>query len=193
MSASQARSIAPGPSRAGFRRGPIDPAAFRAPLDFLAAEHTRQLAICDVLDRLVHNPRSGADHAELEAVRDYLVRDLPMHIDDEGWDLFPMLQRRCPVTDDVGEMLELLHKEHEADRELQRELVLNLESLIGGRAFDDPARFFMNAFAFSETQRRHLAWENTVILTRARRHLTEEDCAELGRRMAARRGIRLPA
>ena len=46
--------------------------------------------------------------------------------------------------------------------------------------------------AFSQALRRHLAWENAVIMTRAERHLTDEDHAELGRRMAARRGLTLP-
>ena len=176
---------------ARFEVSAIEPAALRSPLNFLSAEHARQIAICDVLDRLVRSPRGGADRAELEAVHAYLIRDLPLHIDDEDWDLFPLLRRRCPMTLEVEQMFQLLHNEHETDRELQAELVLNLEHLIKHEAFDDPARFFMNAFAFSQTQRRHLAWENQVVLTRAWRHLTEDDHMELGRRMAARRGITL--
>ncbi len=191
MSNRQAGPHAKGPSGAVFESAAADPAAFRAPLDILAAEHARQLAICDVLDRWVRNPRH-TDQAELKAVHDYLVRDLPLHIDDEDWDLFPMLKSRVPQGDDVDDIFKQLHAEHETDRELQAELVRNLEHVINHEAFDDPVSFFTNVVAFSQTQRRHLAWENAVVMTRARKHLTEEDCTELGRRMAARRGIDFP-
>ncbi len=63
--------------------------------------------------------------------------------------------------------------------------------LVAGRAIGYPARFHMNPFAFSETQRRHLAWTNAVILPRARTYLTAGDHSELGRRMAARRGMEI--
>ena len=181
------------PGRRGTVLAPAadDPAAFRAPLEVLAAEHTRQITICDMLDRWVRAPRR-TEHAELTAVHGYLVRELPLHIEDEDGDLFPMLKRRLPLGDDTEAIFAQLHAEHEADRALQIELVRDLECLIRNVAFDDPARFFMNAFAFSQALRRHLAWENAVIMTRAERHLTDEDHAELGRRMAARRGLTLP-
>lgn len=171
-----------------FGRAPIDPTAFPSPIDFLYAEHERQLSACALLDRLVHNPRHGADAAELEALHRFLVRELPLHVADEEQDLFPMLRRRCPDSDDVEEICELLKREHDTDNTLYGDLIRNLEAVITGHAFDDPSQFMMNAFAFSETQRRHLSWENTVVLPRAVRHLTEEDCAELARRIAERRG-----
>lgn len=193
MNSAQRGTAAGAPKPAKFSRPPIERRAFRAPIDFLAAEHERQLTVCRVLDRLVHNPRHGVDSAELAAVRDYLVQNLPLHVADEEEDLFPLLRRRCPKGDDVEEVFELLCREHEVDQALLRELAGNLDALLAGRAFSDLARFMMNAFAFSETQRRHLAWENAVILPRARRHLSEDDKAALGRRMAARRGFGDPA
>ncbi|MFQ5773483.1 MAG: hemerythrin domain-containing protein [Kiloniellaceae bacterium] len=189
MDAGQTKAAHHGAGGAKLSVPPLDPTEFGSPIDFLSAEHERQLAVCDVLDRLVHNPRHGTDAAVLEAVRRYLVRDLPLHVADEEEDLFPLLRRRCPKSDDIEEIFELLQREHEMDQTLYQELIRNLEALIAGHAFADPAQFMMNTFVFSETQRRHLAWENSVILPRADRHLTEEDCAELGRRMAARRGI----
>ena len=191
MLASHVHADAPDQRSAVFEPAVTDPAAFRTPLDVLAAEHTRQITICDMLDRWVRGPRR-TDPAELKAVHDYLVLDLPLHIEDEDGDLFPLLKRRLPLGDDTEAIFAQLHAEHEADRALQMALVRDLECLIRQAAFEDPAHFFMNAFAFSQALRRHLAWENAVIMTRARRHLTEEDCAELGRRMAARRGLSLP-
>ena len=122
-------------------------------------------------------------------MRVYLGHDYPMHIADEEADLFPLLRRRCPPCDRIEEIFELLCREHLTDARLNTALTEDLEPLIAGRAFNDPARVLMNLFAFVETQRRHLAWENAVILPRARAYLTPADCVELGRRLAARRGI----
>lgn len=186
MSASKPKARSKGPAAAGA----LDPTSFGSPVDFLAAEHERQLAICDLLDHLARNPRHAAALSELTQVRDYLVRELPQHTEDEEEDLFPLLARRCPKTDDVQDIFAVLRREHDRDRGLVEELVANLDSLIDGHALPDLASFMANAFAVSETQRRHLAWENAVILPRALRHLNDEDFAALTRAMAARRGIK---
>lgn len=168
---------------------PWTPEVFHAPLDFIVAEHGRQNAVCDVMERLRHNPRHGAQRATMEAVRSYLIRDYPLHLADEEEDLFPLLQQRCPREDSLDEVIALLLREHAADARLHLAVIEDLALLIGGRALDDPARAFMNLAAFSETQRRHLAWENAVVMPRARRYLREADHTRMGRRMAGRRGI----
>ena len=175
-----------------FTSSQQDPRTFLAPLDILEGDHARQHAVCELLDQLVRNPRHAAARRELEVVRDYLVCEMPLHVADEEEDLFPLLRRRCPKTDDVGEIFDLLQREHDIDWTLHRALVQNLDALIAGAALADPTQFIANATAFAETQRRHLAWENAVILPRARRHLSAEDQAELGARMAARRGLAMP-
>lgn len=169
-----------------------EPAAFRDPIAVLEADHVQVLALCDVLDRLLHNPRHGADLTEVAAVYDYLQQHLANHIADEEEDLFPLLRRTAAAGDDIDQILGLLHDEHETDRRVNDDLRGDLESLLNGRAFTDPARFMMNLSTFAETQRRHLAWEDTVVLARARKHLKDADRAELGRRMAARRGLTMP-
>jgi len=169
-----------------------EPAAFGDPIAVLEADHARLLALCDVLDRLLRNPRHGADRGEVAAVRDYLQQHLPCHIADEEEDLFPLLRGTAAAGDDIERILGLLHEEHKTDQRLNDDLCGDLECLIGGRAFADPARFLMNLSIFAETQRRHLAWEDTVVLARARKHLKDADRAELGRRMAERRGLAPP-
>ncbi len=168
---------------------PWTPEMFRAPLDFMVAEHGRQLAVCKVMERLRHNPRHGAQRGTMEAVRSYLIRDYPLHIADEEEDLFPLLQQRCPREDSLDEVFALLRREHAADARLHLAVIEDLALLIGGRALDDPARAFLNLTTFGETQRRHLAWENAVVVPRAQRYLTEADHLNLGQRMAWRRGI----
>ena len=52
--------------------------------------------------------------------------------------------------------------------------------------------FVHEARTFGVLQRRHLAWENGTILPLARKRLNKHDLAELGRKMAARRGLSFP-
>lgn len=178
---------------ARFARTSHAPEAFFDPIAVIEADHAQQFAVCDVLDRLVHNPRHGADADEIAAVRDYLRTHLPLHIADEEEDLFPLMRQCATVDDDLEQILGQLYLEHQTDRRLNDDLCNDIECLIDGHAFADPARFLMNAFVFSETQRRHLAWENAVVVARARKYLCKADRAKLGRSMAKRRGFDVPA
>lgn len=195
MLAMPSRQTEPPPSRPGedisLVLPPWTPEVFRAPLDFIVAEHGRQDAVCNIIERLRHNPRHGARRATMETVRSYLIRDYPLHLADEEEDLFPRLQQRCPREDSLDEVLGLLRREHAADAQLHLAVIEDLALLIGGRALDDPARAFMNLAAFGETQRRHLAWENAVVVPRARRYLTRADHLDIGRCMARRRGMEI--
>ncbi len=169
------------------------PEMFRAPLDFIVAEHGRRMVVCNVIERLRQNPRHGAQRATMEAARCYLIRDYPLHLADEEEDLFPLLLRRCPREDSLDEVLALLLREHAADVDLHLAVIEDLALLIGGRALNDPVRAFMNLAAFGGTQRRHVAWEKAVMVPRARRYLTETDHSSMGRRMAWRRGLEIRA
>jgi len=186
MNTARARAVEAEEKQPESLFSPNDPAAYASPIDFIWAEHDRQLAICDLIERLARNPRHCTAAAAVAAVRDHLVRDLALHVADEEEDLFPLLRRRCPKSDGVDEIFALLQQEHEVDLALHRSLVGDLDALIAGYAFADPARFMMNAFAYIQAQRRHIAWENVVILPRARRHLTADDRAMLAQAIAKR-------
>ncbi len=64
----------------------------------------------------------------------------------------------------------------------------DLRCLAEGKTLDDPLTFGHQARAFAGFQRRHLAWENSVLLPLARRRLDPSDAADLRRTMTARRG-----
>lgn len=189
MTAARIYPMDPAPNDPRFLPSPVKPASFLSPIEFIAAEHDRQLGICAVFDRLIHNPRHGVTRGEIEAARDYLRRELPLHIADEEKDLFPLLKKCCLANDNVDEVFALLRREHQVDDLMVQEVLGDLDALVAGSPFPDPAVFLRNTFAFRETHRRHLAWENTLILPLARQRLGKEERLELGRRMAARRGL----
>lgn len=165
---------------------------FREPIDYLYADHYRQRVVCRFLDEIAQDPEAGRSLDLAPRVLDYLVRDLPQHIADEEQDLFPRLRARCTPEDQVERVLMLLSEEHARDQEVVLALPAGLRSLTEGRPLEERDLFVQAASTFAECQRRHLAWEEGVILPLARKRLKPDDLAGLGRSMAARRGARYP-
>lgn len=165
---------------------------FREPIDYLYADHYRQRVVCRYLDEIAQDHQAARVPEIAALVLDYLVRDLPQHIADEEQDLFPRLRACCTPEDEVQRILMLLSEEHARDQEVVLALPAGLRSLIEGRPVADPEVFVQAASTFAECQRRHLAWEEGVILPLARKRLQPDDLAGLGRSMAARRGVNYP-
>ena len=94
--------------------------------------------------------------------------------------------------DGAGAVLERLSEEHESELERAAALVELRRSPAPIRgAGADPAAA-QGLFAFAEGLRRHLAWENKIVLPLARRRLRRADLALIGRGMARRRDIDFP-
>lgn len=139
------------------------------PIRFILDEHDRQLAICDGLDTLISVMSLEPVADRVGALLHFLTTDLPLHIEDEELDLFPMLRSRCGAQGETGEILDQLATEHEEDRELANLIAADLKALHEGRAPNHPTLFHSNARAFCELQRRHLLWENRLVLPLAER------------------------
>lgn len=172
----------PGISTTGDQESP-----FARPLEFIMADHSRQSGLCDRLDRLANDLESAPVQSEATALARHLRHDLALHTLDEERELFPLLRQRCLPQDGVEVILNRLEAEHELDKDLVEFLAADLEVLASGHRLANPVRFLTNASAFAETQRRHLAWENSTVIPLARIRLTSEDLTALGRAMAARR------
>ncbi len=165
---------------------------FRWPIEFLAAEHDRQRVLCAALERLVADAGATGAAEAARQILDYYGTKLGLHYGDEEKGLFPMLRRRAEPDDGIGVILDLLDEEHQADHVLLDRLLGPLRAIAGGGRPADAIGFAGDARAFSVLQRRHLAWENGTVLVLARRRLSADDQRELGRGMAARRGLALP-
>ncbi len=171
------------------QNGAIDISRFRHPIEFLFEEHDRQRVICATLELLAHD--CTADRAPENAVLGlgYLEHEMPLHIADEEEDLFPLLTRRCAPEDELDELVALLSSEHETDEKHYLALLAPLRAIVDGRPPPNPMQFAADARAFAVLLRRHLGWENGTVLPLARRRLTAADRAEMGRKMAVRRGV----
>jgi hemerythrin-like domain-containing protein len=167
------------------------PARFDDPVEFIHREHDRQIVVLGAIERLADEPAADDSRETAAYALGYLERELPLHVEDEERDLFPRLAQRVTADDGFDDILAALQGEHEADDAYCRALMADLHRLAEGELPADPLAFAHQARAFVGFQRRHLAWENSVLLPLARRRLEASDLAELRRAMAARRGVTL--
>ena len=112
---------------------------------------------------------------------------VPRHALDEDDDLASLLRARCTPKDHVEQVLADLSQEHTVDAFLSRHAALDLRALATGRDLDRSSRLFDTLGKLAEDQRRHLLWENEVVLPLARRRLLPEDLEKLSQGMATRR------
>jgi hemerythrin-like domain-containing protein len=169
---------------------PVEPKErFRDPLGFIYAEHYRNRIICNTLDAASPAWRPKLSTQELEAIVEFYSVDRPLHVADEEELLFPLLRMRCKAMDNLPEILSLLEGEHRSDQPLIDSVIGGLRELIETGRVRDPDLFAEKCRAMSNFQRRHLAWENSVVMPLAKRRLTPADIVDLGRAMAERRGI----
>jgi len=157
------------------------------PVDWIVDDHFRQGAICHVLERVARNPRHGGT-VELGNASLYLQDELPLHLADEEDDLVPLLGLRCEVGDRFGEISVALRENHESERTLIAAVLPELRRIIAGEPLANPVQFFGNALRLCGMIRRHLIWENAVLVPLARKRLKNPDFPYLAHKMAARRG-----
>lgn len=161
---------------------------FEDPLGLIYAEHYRCRVVCNTLDEIVNRFPALPNAEELQSLLTFFETDLSHHVADEEQTLFPMLSARCEDTDNWDSIGSLLLEEHSADKQLVDQVLVGLRALAEGQPLINSEAFVAAARAMSESQRRHLAWENSVVLPLARKRLTGADLVDLGRAMAERRG-----
>lgn len=164
----------------------FEPSSAGDPIDTILADHVRQSDMCDRLAMLADAADVAAVTAESEYLLTMLTVELRRHTADEEADLFPLLRRRCQPEDGIDRILRELSAEHELDQDLVDFIVADLKRL-GAGGLANPVRLLINMRAYADTQRRHIAWENNVVIPIARKRLTSADLTTLRKAMAGRR------
>ena len=171
---------------------PLQRNAFFRPLDVLRWEHERQLQTSEWLLEQTRYERLEPLFEAVEELLGFLTEDLVFHHQDEEEDLFPTLQKRCRPRDSVEAILAESLRDHATEGFLMRDIVTDLRRAAKCQDVEDPGRFFASLRVFAEGQKRHLIWENEVLLPLAKMRLTEIDLEALARSMTARRGMTGP-
>ena len=164
---------------------------FEHPLEVLFACHGRFAAQCATLEKLLmHLPEHGSNAEAQQAARNilnYFDTAAVHHHDDEERNLFPLLERAG--HGEWCEVVELLTSEHDDLAQLWRALRPPLQAISRGEAV---ALNTTHVERFIALNRSHIAFENERVLPLAREILSATDLQNLGRAMAARRGVGYP-
>lgn len=156
------------------------------PLEFIHEDHLRERQICTMLDEIADNDVRSSD--SVAQVLSFLKNELPLHLQDEEEDLFPLLRRRCERADEISKVIARLLSDHMHAADDTPPVIAILEVLVlEVRELIEDERSILTRFA--NHSRRHLILENAVILPFARLRLTEHDLKTLYLRMCQRRGL----
>lgn len=155
------------------------------PLDWFYEDHLREREICARINAVLLQRDAGVH--DLAFVIPFFRIDLPRHIEDEEKDLFPLLRRRCEPEDEIARAIDRLVSDHLGAQTFSGVI----DSLIEAAGRDQRAihtveRESLQAYVMNA--RRHLIFENAIILPLARYRLTDDDLETLRLRMTRRRG-----
>jgi len=159
----------------------------RNALDLIEQEHQIQACICDSLEQIADGLPDRVDRQRCVRVADALRHELPMHHRDEECGLFPLIEERAFPDDNIHDILARLALEHATDESFASELLESLDNLADGVRVKNPDMVGYMLRCFFESYRRHIIWENMVVLPLARARLTDQDIAQLEKIMEGNR------
>ncbi len=172
MAGMSATSLRPGAAKGPATCGSPDPFAL------VLEDHALQLELCDLLECLA-DALPGFDRGIARSAAAILRHGFQPHLQLEEDVLFPLLRRRAPEASPLRAIMRQLEAEHAADESFARELADELQRLVDTGVVRNAEMLGYMLRGFFEHQRRHIAWENGVLLPLARQALTPADLAEL--------------
>lgn len=166
-------------------REPTSVWLLRSPLDFITEDHLRLRAICAEMDQLADAeeipPKAAANLVE------YLRQELPLLLDDEDEDLLPRVLQRAEVEDELPKLARRLHKEHAQISVHLKAVLVALEGFGPDTPASEKTRDALRKLA--DATRRHLIFENAILIPLARARLTRDDLDAMRDAMLRRRGL----
>ncbi len=164
---------------------PPTPGETRAdPFAYLDYDNRAQRALADLLEAIADSLPDDVDRARCALAAGLLRTAIEHHDAIEERGLFPLIEARCPPDDPLQRAIAIARREHGETIGRAIELAEELDALArSGRARNAESTGFMLR-AFFDALRRHVDWAEATICAQARGLLTQDDCAELGARLA---------
>lgn len=165
---------------------PLPENLFLQPLEYLRADHFRQLT----LSRLLDDPNGSAaaiGGEGCETLLTFLESEFPSHLRDEDEILFPMIGSHSADASPLPPLIGLLTEMHGRLDGLRRDLADGLRAM--SRNGDSAAgrRFWRTARIFGELLLWNVSIEDRVVLPSAEACLRQGELETLGHAMANRR------
>lgn len=155
------------------------------PFGKLKLEHTLQLRLCDSLEYIADGLPDSFDRRLAKSAATLLEQGLAHYVRFEDEQLFPLVRRRSEPY--IAGALSQLETEHVRDQAFALEISEELERLCASAVCQNPEMLGYMLRGFFEGRRRHIAWENTVVIPVARQVLRPADLGELSAWMLAER------
>ncbi len=149
------------------------------PIGLISEEHALQRELCDLLEALADGLPHSFDKALAVIAVSILEGSVPRHMRLEDEALFPVLRTRVATDDPLHAALACLEDEHERDGATLVELTDALKTAASESSVKNADMLGYMLRGYFDGQRRHIAWEDRVILPVARQVLTADDLATL--------------
>lgn len=149
------------------------------PIGLIAEEHALQRELCDLLEAVADGLPHSFDKALAVIAVSILEGSVPRHMRLEEEALFPALRDRVASDHPLHAALGCLQEEHERDGAMLVELTDALKSAAQQGSVSNPDMLGYMLRGYFDSQRRHIAWEDRVVLPIARQVLTAGDLAGL--------------
>ncbi|MCU0831032.1 MAG: hemerythrin domain-containing protein [Rhizobiaceae bacterium] len=157
------------------------------PLGFMARAHQDQLRICELLEEIADSLPSRVDRLKCFYAAGKLRTTMRIHHLDEERGLFPALRRHAQINRSLASSLERLESEHIEDDSLSQDIIDALERLASGEAVSSVDGLSFMLRAFFDSHRRHIAFEDEMVLPAARQHLDRAELEDIEAVMLANR------
>ncbi len=138
-------------------------------------EHSAERKLCDMLERMADNLMEPLDTELARTGILSMRRCLKRHVILEERYLYPVLTKRLCPGDLADNMLEHIRREHAADESLAHDTADQLELALERGRVENPEMLGYMLRGFFECRRRHIAWEDAVVIPLARLRLSAKD------------------
>ncbi|MEZ5776158.1 MAG: hemerythrin domain-containing protein [Hyphomicrobiaceae bacterium] len=149
------------------------------PLEALERDHILQLEVLDLIERIADTLPEVVDLRTIERAVPLLRRAWEHHMSFEDEALFPLLRERGRHLAHVSPLLDQLEHEHDADAPHCHEIADVFEEILAAGRQTSPEVLGYMLRGFFDSQRRHIAWENAMVLPLAREILSGSDLVTL--------------
>ncbi|GBE44141.1 hypothetical protein BMS3Bbin10_02231 [bacterium BMS3Bbin10] len=144
-------------------------------LAWIEREHCAELNLCNLLEKIADHLLEPLDRELANTGILTLRHCVKRHVALEEGYLYPVLARRAGRDELTEAMLVQIRGEHAVDECLAHDTADQLELALTRGHVEKPEMLGYMLRGFFECRRRHIAWEDAIVLPLARRLLAEED------------------
>ncbi len=153
------------------------------PIDRIIQEHALQLRLCDMLEHIADGLPQKFDKGEIAEAGATLCKGMTAHFALEENILFPLLSQRARSDPHLSAVIAQIAKEHDRDEDLSGELAEELRLVVETGKVRNPDMLGYMLRGYFVSLRRHIEWEDALIIPAARRLLTTQDLEQLSAAM----------